>query len=217
MGNFFNMEFLPEGKGKRRQKVKNVEVKNEEIPDAMADQMTEIENVQALWMEFLQHGISSRRKRQNDIEATDDNRGKVDPSNTKITVPIQVKVKNWGETGIESQVVGDNRKKRESLEILEEGANQDNDDSNSKIAVPIEVKVKYWGETGIQSPKNEVKNRRKKRQSLEFNLEEAIENESIMQDIFQATDDLNVINIPIKIVEVKNWGETGIQKPSDSI
>ena len=89
-----------------------------------------------------------------------------------------------------------------------------NDDSNSK---PLEVKVKYWGETGIQSPKNEVNNRRKKRQSLEFNLEEAIENESIMQDIFQATDDLNVINIPIKIVEVKNWGETGIQKPSDSI
>merc|ERR1739846_303690 len=146
----------------------NFEVKNEEIPDAMADQMTEIENVQTLWMEFLQHGISSRRKRQNDIEATDDNQGKVIPSNTKITVPIQVKVKNWGETGIES-------------------------------------------------PKNEVKNRRKKRQSLEFNLEEAIENESIMQDIFQATDDLNVINIPIKIVEVKNWGETGIQKPSDSI
>jgi len=192
----------------------DVEAKNEEIPDAMADQMTEIENVQALWMEFLQHGISSRRKRQNDIEATDDNQGKVDPSNTKITVPIQVKVKNWGETGIESQVVGDNRKKRESVELLKEGAIQDNDDSNSK---PLEVKVKYWGETGIQSPKNEVKNRRKKRQSLEFNLEEAIENESIMQDIFQATDDLNVINIPIKIVEVKNWGETGIQKPSDSI
>merc|ERR1712076_101005 len=38
--------------------------KNEEIPVAMADQMTEIENVQALWLEFLQHGISSRRKRQ---------------------------------------------------------------------------------------------------------------------------------------------------------
>merc|ERR1719367_2577244 len=32
--------------------------------------MTEIENVQALWMEFLQHGISSRRKRQE--EANDD-------------------------------------------------------------------------------------------------------------------------------------------------
>merc|ERR1739848_800613 len=126
------------------------------IPDAMADQMTEIENVQALWMEFLQHGISSRRKRQNDIEATDDSQGKVDPSNTKITVPIQVKVKNWGETGIESQVVGDNRKKRQSLELLEEGANQDNDDSNSKTAVPIEVKVKYWGETGTQSPKHDV-------------------------------------------------------------
>merc|ERR1712203_373525 len=78
MGNFFNMEFLPEGKGKRRQKVKNVEVKNEEIPDAMADQMTEIENVQALWMEFLQHGISSRRKRQeganNDENDLDKNR-----------------------------------------------------------------------------------------------------------------------------------------------
>ena len=214
------MEFLQHGISSRRKRQEeakgdeNVEVKNEEIPDAMADQMTEIENVQALWMEFLQHGISSRRKRQNDIEATDDNQGKVIPSNTKITVPIQVKVKNWGETGIESQVVGDNRKKRESVELLKEGAIQDNDDSNSK---PLEVKVKYWGETGIQSPKNEVKNRRKKRQSLEFNLEEAIENESIMQDIFQATDDLNVINIPIKIVEVKNWGETGIQKPSDSI
>merc|ERR1712223_712244 len=192
----------------------DVEAKNEEIPDAMADQMTEIENVQALWMEFLQHGISSRRKRQNDIEATDDNQGKVDPSNTKITVPIQVKVKNWGETGIESQVVGDNRKKRQSLELLDEGAIQDNDDTNSK---PLEVKVKYWGETGIQSPKIDVNNPRKKRQSLEFNLEEAIENEFIMQDIFQATDDLNVINIPIEIVEVKNWGETGIQKPSDSI
>jgi len=214
------LEFLQHGISSRRKRQEeakgdeNVEVKNEEIPDAMADQMTEIENVQALWMEFLQHGISSRRKRQNDIEATDDNQGKVDPSNTKITVPIQVKVKNWGETGIESQVVGDNRKKRESVELLKEGATQDNDDSNSK---PLEVKVKYWGETGIQSPKNEVKNRRKKRESLEFNLEEAIENESIMQDIFQATDDLNVINIPIKIVEVKNWGETGIQKPSDSI
>jgi len=214
------LEFLQHGISSRRKRQEeakgdeNVEVKNEEIPDAMADQMTEIENVQALWMEFLQHGISSRRKRQNDIEATDDNQGKVIPSNTKITVPIQVKVKNWGETGIESQVVGDNRKKRESVELLKEGAIQDNDDSNSK---PLEVKVKYWGETGIQSPKNEVKNRRKKRQSLEFNLEEAIENESIMQDIFQATDDLNVINIPIKIVEVKNWGETGIQKPSDSI
>merc|ERR1739844_460830 len=134
----------------------NVEDKNEEIPDAVADQMTEIENVQALWMEFLQHGISSRRKRHE--ATTGDNQEKVDPSNTKIAVPIQVKVKNWGETGIESQVVGDNRKKRQSVELLKEGANQDNDDSNSK---PLEVKVKYWGETGIQSPKNDVNNRRK--------------------------------------------------------
>jgi hypothetical protein len=55
---------------------------------------------------------------QFEIEATD-NQDKVD-DNTKIAVPIQVKVKNWGETGIESQVAGDNRKKRQSLEFLEE-------------------------------------------------------------------------------------------------
>merc|ERR1712150_233690 len=98
--------------------------------------------------------------------------------------------------------------------ILEEDT-QDNDE-NTKISVPIQVKVKNWGETGIQS-QNNVNNPRKKRQSLEFSLEDAIENESIMQEIFRATDDLNFINIPIKIVEVKNWGETGIQKPSESI
>jgi hypothetical protein len=130
-----------------------------------------------------------------------------------------VKVKNWGETGIESQVssqAGDNRrKKRQSLELVLEEDTEDNDE-NTKIAVPIQVKVKNWGETGIQS-QNNVNNPRKKRKSLEFSLEEAIENESIMQEIFQATDDLNIINIPIKIVEVKNWGETGIQKPSESI
>merc|ERR1712150_279495 len=125
-----------------------------------------------------------------------------------------------GETGIESQVSaqagGDNRrKKRQSLELLEEAATQDNDE-NTQIAVPIQVKVKNWGETGIQSQNND-NNPRKKRQSLEFSLEEAIENESIMQEIFRATDDLNVINIPIKIVEVKNYGETGIRKPSESI
>merc|ERR1739844_524432 len=117
------LEFLQHGisSGKKRQEAKeitgeNVETKNEGIPDAMADQMTEIENVQALWLEFLQHGISSRRKRQNlqfEIEATD-NQDKVDPNTKIIAVPIQVKVKNWGETGSESQVAGvDNRKKRQ--------------------------------------------------------------------------------------------------------
>jgi len=217
------LEFLQHGISSRRKRQEeakeitgeNVEDKNEEIPDAMADQMAEIENVQTLWLEFLQHGISSRRKRQNlqfEIEATE-NQDKVDP-NTKISVPIQVKVKNWGETGIKSQVAGDNRKKRQSLEFLEEANTQDNDvniNANTKKAVPIQVK--NWGETGIQS---QNVNNRKKRQSLEF-LEDAIENESIMQEIFQATDDLNAIVIPIKIVEVKNWGETGIQKPSESI
>jgi len=265
------LEFLQHGISSRKKRheekeitSENSESKNEALPDAMADQMTEIENIQAFWLEFLQHGISSRRKRQNlqfEIEATTDNQDKVDP-NTKIAVPIQVKVKNWGETGIESQVAGDNRKKRQSLELLGVEATQDN--TNTKIAVPIQVKVKNWGETGIKSqvaginnrkkrqslelleeatqdnddninakavPVHTVKvknwgetgiqsqnvNNRKKRQSLEFNLEEAIENESIMQEIFQATDDLNAIVIPIKIVEVKNWGETGIKKPSESI
>merc|ERR1711981_1529000 len=42
----------------------DVEAKNEEIPDAMADQMTEIENVQALWMEFLQEGRDKRRQKK---------------------------------------------------------------------------------------------------------------------------------------------------------
>jgi len=282
------LEFLQHGISSRRKRQEeakgngeNVETKNVEIPDAMVDQMTEIENVQTLWLEFLQHGISSRRKRQNlhfeQIEATEDNQDKVDPNTNKIAVhPIQVKVKYWGETGIESQVsaqAGDNRKKRQSLERQEKAATQDDNDNNinaantnkiaipiqvkvknwgetgiesqvaqagdnrrkkrqslelvleedtqdndenTKIAVPIQVKVKNWGETGIQS-QNNVNNPRKKRQSLEFSLEDAIENESIMQEIFRATDDLNVINIPIKIVEVKNWGETGIQKPSESI
>jgi hypothetical protein len=84
-----------------------------------------------------------------------------------------VKVKNWGETGIESQVAGDNRKKRQSLEFLEEANTEDNDvniNVNTKIAVPIQVKVKNWGETGIES--QVAGDNRKKRQSLEF-LEEA--------------------------------------------
>merc|ERR1712223_837833 len=44
--------------------------KNREIPDSLAFQLDDIENVQALWLGFLQHGISSRRKRQE--EANDD-------------------------------------------------------------------------------------------------------------------------------------------------
>merc|ERR1719367_2745700 len=48
--------------------MKMSQTKNEEIPDAMAVQLADIENVQALWLEFLQHGISSRRKRQEEAK-----------------------------------------------------------------------------------------------------------------------------------------------------
>merc|ERR1712051_1115446 len=141
------LEFLQHGISSRRKRQEeakgngeNVETKNVEIPDAMVDQMTEIENVQTLWLELLQHGISSRRKRQNlhfdkQIEATEDNQDKVDPNTNKIAVhPIQVKVKYWGETGIEPQVAqagGDNRKKRQSLERQEKAATQDDNEINN--------------------------------------------------------------------------------------
>merc|ERR1712226_1684781 len=122
------LEFLQHGISSRRKRQEEAregkeitgDGENEEIQDSLAFQLEDIENVQALWLEFLQHGISSRRKRQNlhfdkQIEATEDNQDKVDPNTNKIAVhPIQVKVKNWGKTGIESQVsaqAGDNRKK----------------------------------------------------------------------------------------------------------
>ena len=94
------------------------------LPESMADQMTEIQNVQELWLEFLQHGISSRRRRQTVEQALEDAR--LDESILQEIFPTP-----------------DELNELDQLSLINEG---------SLGAITGELRIKSWGETGHNVP-----------------------------------------------------------------
>merc|ERR1712072_289895 len=128
----------------------DVEAKNEEIPDAMADQMTEIENVQALWMEFLQHGISSRRKRQEEAkEITGDAENNVEAKNEEIpdSMAFQLDdIENVQALWLEflQHGISSRRKRQEEKEITGEDKNEEIPDAMADQMAEIENVQALW-------------------------------------------------------------------------
>jgi len=128
------LDFLQHGISSRRKR-QSVEVALEKaldkevaakgnLPESMADQMTEIQNVQELWLEFLQHGISSRRRRQTVEQALEDAR--LDESILQEIFPTP-----------------DELNELDQLSLINEG---------SLGAITGELRIKSWGETGHNVP-----------------------------------------------------------------
>jgi len=128
------LDFLQHGISSRRKR-QSVEVAlekaldkevvaKENLPESMADQMNEIQNVQELWVEFLQHGISSRRRRQTVEQALEDAR--LDESILQEIFPTP-----------------DELNELDQLSLINDG---------SLGAISGELRIKSWGETGHNVP-----------------------------------------------------------------
>jgi len=133
------LDFLQHGISSRRkrQSVKHgleraldKEVKVE-LPESMADQMAEIQNVQELWLEFLQHGISSRRRRQTVEQALEI--AKLDESILQDIFPTSDQINS----------INDDDDELDQLALINDG---------SLGAITEELRIKSWGETGHNVP-----------------------------------------------------------------